>query len=193
MSGFQQNSTLSKATGTAKSHPKSINPHKISELEETLLCPKFVVKKVVSTQYHGAMLRLYFNKDDLFKNLQIYLESPNDILIQPFIRQSHVTRPQLLRYYMKNDQSVYKAQAIANSYEMSRREKIMQNIYTEIQVRYKQLVQMSLLRHQKRTFRARAKKASRAEGAKGDGSGTGKVDRVVRECKRNNSTEVVVG
>ena len=87
MHGFQKQTSRSlkdKNIGNVSTENKNLastKSKKISELEEFLLCPKFVVKKIDITSTYGSSLRLYFNKDDLIKNLQIYLETPNDLLI----------------------------------------------------------------------------------------------------------------
>ena len=86
MGGFSRDPSKNQKNRDIGKHQNSINPNKVSSREENLLCPKYVVKQVDYGSYYGSQLRLFFNKDDLFKNLQIYLESPHDLLLQPFIR-----------------------------------------------------------------------------------------------------------
>ena len=86
--------------------------------EEDLFCPKFVLKSIFKGSIN-CNIKLYYSSDLLMSDTLALMNS-YDLIIQPFIRQRHMTKPTIYQYHMKNGTVVHKANCIVNKHEVTK-------------------------------------------------------------------------
>jgi len=92
---------------------------KLSEQEEDMLCPRYVIK-IIGKYSYSSTIKLFYTVDSLMSAMMGSL-SHGDLIVQPFIRQKHICKPSLIRYYMKSNSGVHKANSIINRHVLNKR------------------------------------------------------------------------
>lgn len=108
--------------------------NKIGSQEEEMLCPRFVLK-IIGKYGSRSTIKLVYTADTLISYIMSSL-SHGDLIAQPFIRQKHICKPSIIRYYMKSDSGVHKATSIVNKYSLDKNTGFYKNLMKNIQISY---------------------------------------------------------
>lgn len=176
MTAFFQNESLiragqkkSKNEDTLKMQTDKISlgtkeANKISAAEEFLFCPRYFIK-LLSRNSMVCTTKVYYRYDTMISDALNFWSS-HDVIIQPFIRQRHVTKPSMLRYYMRSNQGVYKADCITNSHIFNKESTFYKYLEQALKVQYKDMVNKSLLKHEKYLALAHERRIAKYEAKK---------------------------
>lgn len=100
---------------------KGISKHstKLCEEEEEMICPRFIMK-IIGKYSNSSIIKLFYSVDTLMASINSNRGSA-DLIVQPFIRQKHISKPSKIRYFMKSNSGVYKANSIVNRHELDKK------------------------------------------------------------------------
>ena len=111
---------------------RGISKHstKLCEEEEEMICPRYIMK-IIGKYTNQSIIKLFYSVDALMASIMSN-RGHGDLIIQPFIRQKHISKPSKIRYYMKSNSGVYKANSIVNRHELDKKTQFYQNIVKQL-------------------------------------------------------------
>lgn len=110
----------------------------LSSSEEAMFCPRFILK-IIGVNSTTSNIQLHYTVESLMANVMNMLGS-SDMVVQPFIKQKHPSKPSLLQYYMKNNNGVYKACTLVNKLQLDKTSHFYERIIRFLLASYKQVV-----------------------------------------------------
>lgn len=120
---------------------------KLHESEETLFCPNYILK-IINANSNCSRQKIYYSIENLIIGMQEMLGN-SDMVIQPFIRQKHITKPCVLQYYMKNNTGVYKACTLVNKSQLDKHTQFYERIIQYLNLKFKISIDLAHQKHQK--------------------------------------------
>lgn len=83
--------------------------------------------KIIGKYTNQSIIKLFYSVDTLMASINSN-RGGADLIIQPFIRQKHISKPSKIRYFMKSNSGVYKANSIVNRHELDKKTNFYQFI-----------------------------------------------------------------
>jgi hypothetical protein len=108
---------------------------RISRAEIEMMCPRFIVKLITKKSSY-VEVKTYYNVNSLMADV-IHMWTSHDMVIQPFIRQRHVTKPSVIQYHMKSNSGVYKASSLVNNFILDRSTHFYKQVISILESQYK--------------------------------------------------------
>ena len=118
---------------------------KLDESEETLFCPNYILK-IINANSNCSRLKVFFSIENLIIAMQEY-QGVSDMIIQPFIRQKHITKPCVLQYYMKNNTGVFKANTLVNKFHLDKSTQFYERIIQYLNMKFKISIDQAHKKH----------------------------------------------
>lgn len=113
------NMTQGSSNASLKKSGISKHSTKLAEEEEEMICPRFIMK-IIGKYTNQSIIKLFYSVDTLMASITSN-RGHGALIIQPFIRQKHISKPSKIRYYMKSNSGVYKANSIVNRHELDKK------------------------------------------------------------------------